>query len=147
MVGGVMFYEVFGKVDCFGIPVEGELALVDAVSDPLEKHVDGAQVLLLDSSIDDACWGAVVTFYWSVWLGISYFFKGGADGNTGLGVFKYVYHLGLCCISDEIFHDAVFSVDGAVVGWLLWRWLDQIIGIGAEKKWSTAQLPAYEAEW
>ena len=50
-----MFCEVFGKVDCFGIPVEGELALVDAVSDPLEKHVDGAQVLLLDSSIDDAC--------------------------------------------------------------------------------------------
>ena len=55
---------VFGEVVrsivvCF-TPVDAEVALAGAVTDPVETHIDSFGVAFLDSVIGDACCGIVV---------------------------------------------------------------------------------------
>ena len=59
-----MFGEVFRSIVICFTPVDAELALADAVTDPLEAHINGFGVALLDSVVVDACCGIV--------LGINY---------------------------------------------------------------------------
>ena len=40
--------EEVGEVRCTGLPFDAELALVDAVADPVEAHVDGFGALDVD---------------------------------------------------------------------------------------------------
>ena len=55
---------VFGELVCSIVvcftPVDAEVALADAVTDPVEAHIDIFGVALLDSFIGDACGGVVV---------------------------------------------------------------------------------------
>ena len=107
--------------------------MADAVSDPVETHDHGARAALLGSGIEDSCCGAVFVFYLSGWLGMARLFKGDAYGHTILGVDEECFHFGFFCRSEEDFHDASFSVDGEVVGWLLGRWLGWIVRLGAQE--------------
>ena len=60
----VHFWMVFSEVVCSIVvcftPVDAEVALADAITDPVEAHIDGFVAALLDSVIGDACCGIVV---------------------------------------------------------------------------------------
>ena len=62
----MMFGEVFCSIVIFFTPVDAELALADAVTDPLEAHINGFGVALLDSVVFDACCGIVfgINYCW-----------------------------------------------------------------------------------
>ena len=67
-------------------PVDAELALSDAVSDPVKAHVDGFGAALLDSVIDDAVGHFVVRLDGSCRLGVTESFQRVADGAAFLGI-------------------------------------------------------------
>ena len=43
------------------MPLDAEVALADALADPVEAHIDGFGAALLDSVIGYACCGIVVS--------------------------------------------------------------------------------------
>ena len=55
---------VFSRVVCIIVvcftSVDAEVALSDAVTDPVEAHIDGFGAAFLDSVIGNACCGIVV---------------------------------------------------------------------------------------
>ena len=51
----MVFVEVFRSIFVCFTPVDAEVALEDAVTDPGEAHIDGFGAALLDSVIGDAC--------------------------------------------------------------------------------------------
>jgi hypothetical protein len=57
---GVMFGKVVGSVGDAAAPVDHELALADAVADPLKTHVHGFGSFLFDRVVGDAGGSAVV---------------------------------------------------------------------------------------
>ena len=71
-------WEVFGPVVSFfvlaGSPKDVELALADAVTHPIETHVDCFASFLLDGVVGDARRCAVVSFDWSSILWVAQFF-------------------------------------------------------------------------
>ena len=69
----VMFREIISLVESSGTPINLELALSDAVFDPIEAHVDGLGVLLLDGVIANAGGGAIVRLDGSGRLGMPEF--------------------------------------------------------------------------
>jgi hypothetical protein len=54
MSGRVMFSEVVSQIGSAAAPVDKELALEDAVFDPVKAHVDGFGAALFDSVIGNA---------------------------------------------------------------------------------------------
>ena len=56
----MMFGEVVRSIVICFTPVDAEVALADAVTDPVEAHIDGFGAALLDNVIGDACCGIVV---------------------------------------------------------------------------------------
>ena len=76
----MMLGEVIGVVESPFFPVNVELALPDAVPDPIEAHIDGFGATLLDGVVGDAGCGAVVGDNGCGWLWVPKFGKGGANG-------------------------------------------------------------------
>ena len=61
MAGASVFGEVVSKIHRTGCPVDVELALFDAVANPIEMNVDCPQGILSDSGVHDNVCGAVVS--------------------------------------------------------------------------------------
>ena len=78
--------EVCGEVTTMILVARGpiyiELALANAVSDPVEAHVNGLAALLFYRIVADAGCGAVVRLDWSGGLFVAQFLEGGAEGTS-----------------------------------------------------------------
>ena len=55
-----MFGEVIGNVNAARSPKDIEMALTDAVADPIKPHVHGSAASLFDGVIDDAVGACIV---------------------------------------------------------------------------------------
>jgi hypothetical protein len=75
MFGWMMFSEIISSVQNSSFPIDMELALADAVANPVEAHVNGFGSFLFDRVIGDAKGGTVVSYNWSRRLGIAKFLK------------------------------------------------------------------------
>ena len=75
MTGGMVFGMVVAKILGSGAPVDNELALPDAVFEPIEAHVDGFRALLLDGVVCKTCGGGVVCLDGCGGLRVSKFFE------------------------------------------------------------------------
>ena len=77
---------VFGVVVCSIIvcftPVDAEVSLADAVTDPVEAHINGFGAALLDSVIGDACCGIVVVINYCWRLRVMKCEKSFSDGSS-----------------------------------------------------------------
>ena len=76
-----MFAEVVGAIGFTFSPVYFELSLSDAVSDPVELHVDGFRSFLFHGIHGNTGCRAVVSDNRSRWLFVAEFFEG--DLNWG----------------------------------------------------------------
>ena len=65
-----------------------ELLLVDAVSEPVETHVDGFGLVLSDGGVHDAICSAVVCSDWSgrLWMAQFYYCYSHGDGKFDIHV-------------------------------------------------------------
>jgi hypothetical protein len=75
---GAMFGKVVSSVGDAVAPVDNELALRDAVADPIETHVHGFGPSLFDRVVGNAGGSAVVGDDGGRWLGMSEFFESDA---------------------------------------------------------------------
>ena len=76
MMAWVMVFGVVGsKVGASGLPINLEVALVVAITDPVEEHVDFFRPFMLDGVVGKSNGCGVVNLYGSGGLGISEFFK------------------------------------------------------------------------
>ena len=79
---GVMFGEVVGQIVSPAAPVNDELALVDAIADPVETHVHGFGSALFDSAVRDASSTGVVGLDWCGWLRMAHVVQRGAQHGS-----------------------------------------------------------------
>ena len=90
---------VFGKVISaitFTIPpVNTELALVDAVSDPEEAHIYALRPLLFDCLSKDSHSALVIYFDWCWWLWVSHFDQSRTNRNACLTTLELGRDFGL----------------------------------------------------
>ena len=73
-----MFSNIVSQVFLSWFPVDVELFLVDAVTDPVEAHVNGFRPLEFDVVICDACSGRVIDLDGSGWLWVAHFVEDGS---------------------------------------------------------------------
>ena len=73
-----MFGEVVGQIVGTAAPVDKELALVDAVSDPVEAHVNGFGATLFDSVVCNAGGAGIVGLDGSGRLGMAHLGESGS---------------------------------------------------------------------
>jgi hypothetical protein len=75
MCSRVMFAEIVSAIGCAGFPKYVELFLADAVADPIETHVNGLGVFLLDGIVGQSSGGGVVSLEWRGRLLVSEFLE------------------------------------------------------------------------
>ena len=78
-----MLGKVVGAVRLAFAPVNLELALADAIPNPIEAHVDRFRAFLFHSVRGNATRSAIVSGHWRCGLGVPHFFEGDAQW-TGL---------------------------------------------------------------
>ena len=71
----MMLGKIIGTIGFAFIPENLELALADAITDPIKAHIDGFGSLLLDGVSCNATGSIVVGRHRSGWLGMAHFFK------------------------------------------------------------------------
>ena len=71
-----MFSHIVGFVGDTWAPVDQELALFDAVLDPIKMHANGLRAFLFDFNVGEADGGGIVVFFGCGGLGVTYLFKG-----------------------------------------------------------------------
>jgi len=77
---------VVGKIANARPPLDDELAILDAILEPIGTHVNCFGPFLFDSSIEDAAGNTVVSCDDSGRLGPSHFMEGLSEGDSGLGI-------------------------------------------------------------
>lgn len=112
--GGKMFGVVVREIGRSTLPVDVELALADAVADPVIAHVDRLGAFLLHRVVDDALGDSVVSLDGSGWLWMAKFFKRSADDGGFLGRVEEGADFGFGCRGQDIFHDVAMDLDGAI---------------------------------
>jgi hypothetical protein len=105
MSGQVMFSEVVSQIVSAAAPVDKELAMGDAVSDPVEAHVDGFGAALFYSVVGNARCTGVVGLDWSGWLWMSHLSEGGPEPGTIFGIVEEGAEFGFGCRGDNSFDD------------------------------------------
>ena len=86
--GRMVFCEVIGKIVGTFLPVDSELALANAVADPVKTHVDGFGAALFHCVVDDAFGAGVVGLDGSGALGPAHFDECVADHAAILSIVK-----------------------------------------------------------
>ena len=71
---GVKFREVVRLVGGAGAPIYMELALFNAILDPVETHVHRFGFSLFESVVGKPAGGGVVNLGWGCWLRMPHFF-------------------------------------------------------------------------
>jgi len=77
---------VVRKIANARLPLDDELAVLDAILEPIETHVNCFGAFLFNSSIEDAAGDTVVSCDDSGQLGPSHFVEGLPDWDSGLGI-------------------------------------------------------------
>ncbi len=117
----VVFSEVVGEVVGSFAPVDMIVALGGTVFDPVETHVNGFGAFLLNCVVRKTNSGGVVDLDGCGWLGMAHFGKGGADGNSFLGIDVSGADFCFGCGAHDVSHNFADGVDGAIDGWFLGR--------------------------
>jgi len=122
---------VVGKIANAGLPLDDELAVLDAILEPIETHVNCFGAFLLHSSIEDATGDTVVSCDESGRLGPSHFMESLPEGDSGLGIDECRAGLGFGGGRDDIAHDASEDMEGSIerCGEAM-----EFVGMGAEPK-------------
>ena len=99
-----MFGEVIREVLVCEGPVHMVLLLVDAISDPIEMHVNGTGSALGDGVIGEANGSGVINLNgcWGLW--VSEFFKGGGERGRFFGVVEEGTEFGFGSGGKDHFH-------------------------------------------
>ena len=90
----VMLAQVVSLVGGARAPVDTELALLDAVLEPVEAHVNGFRTALFDCAVHDALSAFVVGLDGSGRLGVAKFNEGLADWAACLGIVEEAAYFG-----------------------------------------------------
>jgi hypothetical protein len=114
MSGRVMFSEVVSQIVSAAAPVDKELALGDAVSDPVEAHVDGFGAALFDGVVGNARGTGVVGLDGSGWLGMSHLGEGGPEPGTIFGIVEEGAKFGFGGRGDNSFDDGAVDMNGTI---------------------------------
>jgi len=105
---------VVGKIANAGLPLDDELAIVDAILEPIETHVNGFGAFLFNSSIEDATGNTVVSCDDSGRLGPSHFMESLSEGDSGLGIDECRAGLGFGGQREDVAHDASEDMEGSI---------------------------------
>ena len=115
MVGSaVVLGRVVGKIYGAGGPVDVELSLVGAVSEPVEPHIDGFGAVLFDGRVDDSVCSAVVGAEGRRWLWVSEFSECCSEWDSVAGVHVESTDFGFGGGSKYHLHDLGEDGDGSV---------------------------------
>ena len=112
----VMFGEVVGEIVGAAAPVDDELALADAVADPVETHVDGLGAALFDGVVYDPGGAVVVYLKGSGGLRMAHVVEGSAEHDALFGIEEGGAEFSFRRRGENNPHDGAESVDGAVLG-------------------------------
>jgi hypothetical protein len=115
----MVFGEVVSFVKASFHPIDVKLFLADAVTNPVEPHVNGLGSTLFDSVIGDANGGVVVCLDRSRGLGVAHFFEAGADGTSILEVVEEGTQFRFGGTGEDLVHGVAEDVDWSIQWW--WR--------------------------
>ena len=110
-----MLCEVICQVVDPSSPVNDELALIDAVADPVEPHVDRFGAALLDSVVDDARSARVVGLNGSRWLRMTHFFKNVSKHGSVFGIVEQCPQFGFSGRRKNRLHNGAEDMDSAIL--------------------------------
>ena len=111
---GKRFSEVIGEVGDAGAPNDYKLPLRHSVLYPVEAHVNGLTVFLLDAVLGDADRTAVVAQDDCWRLGVSEVIEDGSQLCAVLSVHEQTGELGLCSGGDDNGNDGRHSENGTI---------------------------------
>jgi hypothetical protein len=114
MSGRVMFSEAVSQIVSAAAPVDKELALGDAVSDPVEAHVGGFGAALFYSVVGNARGTGVAGLDGSGWLWMSHLGEGSPEPGTIFGVVEEGAKFGFGCRGDNSFDDGAVDMNGTI---------------------------------
>jgi len=105
---------VVGKIANARLPLDDELAILDAIMEPIETHVNGFRAFLFNSSIEDATGDTVVSCDDSDRLGPSHFMESLPEWDSGLGIDESRAGLGFGGQREDVAHDASEDMEGPI---------------------------------
>jgi len=105
---------VVGKIANARLPLDDEVAVLDAILEPIEMHVNGFGAFLFDSSIEDAAGNTVVSCDDSGRLGPSHFMESLPEWDSGLCIDECRAGLGFGGGRDDVAHDASEDMEGSI---------------------------------
>ena len=112
----VMFGEVVSEVVSSAPPVHEELALFDAIFNPVKSHVHGLRTSLFYSAVGDSGSAGIVSLYGSGRLWVAHVMKDGAQHGGLLAVVEESAEFGFGGGREHHRHDGGMHMDGAVKG-------------------------------
>ena len=113
----VMFSEIISFVQNASSPINVELALADAVANPIKAHVECFGSFLFDRVVGDSRGGTVVGLNGSGRLGMTKFFETHADRACFFAVVEEGSKLSFGGTGNDFAQDLAEDVDGTVGGW------------------------------
>lgn len=110
----VVLREVVSTVAFAGAPVDNELALADAVTDPIEAHIHCFGAFLFDSVINNTSSSAVVSLNGCGRLRMAKFNECMPEGARIFAVVKEGSKFGFSSTGDNFLQDLAVDVDRAI---------------------------------
>ena len=109
-----MLGEVISAIGRAFAPIDLELALANAIANPIEAHVDDFGPLLLDGVGGDTAGSVIVGGHGSGRLWMAHFFEGNAEGTCFLAIMEQGAEFGFGSAGQDFTHDVAENMDGAV---------------------------------
>jgi len=103
-----------GKIANVSFPLDDELAVLDAILEPIETHVNCFGAFLFHSSIADAVGNTVISCDDSGRLGPSHFMEDLPEGGSGLGIDESRAGLSFGGRREDVAHDAREDMEGPI---------------------------------
>ena len=111
----MVFGEIICKVIGTGAPKDLELALVRAIAEPVETHVNGFGPTLFDSVVDNAGSAAVINLNGSGRLRVTHVREEGAKHDTFSSVKKGSAKFGFSGGGENDPHNGAECMDGTII--------------------------------
>ena len=115
MLARVCFGEEVREIGAAWLPFNVEMALADAVTDPVETHVHGLATLLLDCVVSNGDSTLIVAGDQCGWLGIAHFEESFSKGFTFLGDVEEGGVFSFCGGGNTNIDDGAELLDGGVL--------------------------------
>lgn len=111
-----MFGKIIGFVQGAGFPINMELALADAVANPVEAHINGFGAFLFDSVVGNASCSTVVCYNGCGRLRMTEFLQADSKGARIFAIVEKGGKLSFGGAGDDFAEDLAENIDGAI-GW------------------------------